>query len=255
MRTSIDDQRLAPVEEQTVADLHFYFDPVCPFAWMTSKWVREVARQRPLVIEWRFISLRMLNAEIDYATHFPPGYERSHHAGLEVLRVAAAARRRHGPAVVGPFYEATGAAIFECAPGGHAALHADPKEFLSPILTTVGLEPDLADAADVAAFDHEILTETKEALALTGRDVGTPILHFDPPAGTALFGPVISRLPSTDEALALFEHVIALSRFPGFAELKRSLRETPQLPALGVSHGEIGAAEDWEQGHRRLSTP
>ncbi len=237
-----------------MADLDFYFDPVCPFAWMTSKWVREVARQRFFVVEWRFISLRMVNADIDYATHFPPGYERSHRAGLEVLRVAAAARRRHGPAVVGPFYEATGAAIFECAPGGQVALHANPKEFLGPILTTIGLEPDVADASDVAEFDHEILAETKEALELTGRDVGTPILHFEPPGGTALFGPVISRLPSTDEALILFEHVIALSRFAGFAELKRSLRKTPQIPALGVSYGEIGAAEDWEQGHRRLST-
>ena len=75
-----------------MADLDFYFDPVCPFAWMTSKWVRLVADRRSYQVEWRFISLRLVNAEADYATEFPAGYERSHTAGLELLRVAAAVR-------------------------------------------------------------------------------------------------------------------------------------------------------------------
>ncbi len=233
--------------------LRFYFDPICPFAWMTSKWVREVARQRPMAVEWRFISLRLVNAQVDYATHFPPGYERSHTAGLEVLRVAAAARRRHGPDAVGPLYEAAGNAIFEGAPGRQSELHADPRGFMIPVLAAAGLEADLADAVAEIDADEEIGAETEEALALTGRDVGTPILHFDPPVGTALFGPVISRLPSAGDAAELWEHVVALSRFAGFAELKRSLRETPQLPALGVQAGQIGVQEDWQQGHRRLS--
>ena len=70
------------------ADLEFYFDPVCPFAWMTSKWVRQVASRRTLEVEWRFISLRLVNAEVDYASHFPPGYKHGHTAGLQLLRVA-----------------------------------------------------------------------------------------------------------------------------------------------------------------------
>ena len=74
------------------ADLHFYFDPVCPFAWMTSKWVRLVAEQRDYAVDWRFISLRLINDGVDYATHFPPGYEAGHTAGLRLLRVAARAR-------------------------------------------------------------------------------------------------------------------------------------------------------------------
>lgn len=236
-----------------MAELHFYFDPVCPFAWMTSKWVREVATQRLFEVEWRFISLRMLNADVDYATHFPAGYERSHTAGLELLRVAAAVRRHHGAAAVGSFYETVGDAIFETAPHRRDALHADPRGFVAPILGGLGFDANLAGAVEETEFDAVIRAETDEALGLTGRDVGTPILHFDPPAGTALFGPVISRLPSTDEAVALWDHVVALSRFAGFAELKRSLRETPQLRGLGVSSNEVGVEEDWKQGHRRES--
>lgn len=234
-------------------ELHFYFDPVCPFAWMTSKWVREVARQRSMVVEWRFISLRLVNADVDYSTHFPAGYERSHTAGLELLRVAAAARRAHGPAVVAPFYEAVGAAIFESPSGGQADLQAGTAPFVRPLLAAVGLPPSLADDALSTELDAELRAETEEALSLAGRDIGTPVLHFDPPGGTALFGPVISRLPSASQAVELWEHVVALSRFPGFAELKRSLRETPQLPAFGVAPGGVGELEDWQQGHRRES--
>ena len=80
-----------------VADLRFYFDPVCPFAWMTSKWVRMVAAQRDYDVDWRFISLRLLNAHVDYAAHFPPEYEAGHTAGLRLLRVAARTRAEHGP--------------------------------------------------------------------------------------------------------------------------------------------------------------
>ena len=234
-----------------MADLDFYFDPVCPFAWMTSKWVRLVAAQRHYNVEWRFISLRLVNAEVDYATHFPVGYERGHTAGLELLRVAAAVRNERGPEAVGPLYEAYGAEIFDSPPGRQADLHRDPKGFVSPILGRLGLPTGLAAAVFDTALDAEIQAETDRALVLTGRDVGTPILHFEPPAGTALFGPVISRLPSPDEAVALWDHVVALAGFGGFAELKRSLRETPQLRAFGIEEGQVGVEEDWQQGHRR----
>lgn len=234
-----------------MADLDFYFDPVCPFAWMTSKWVRLVADQRNYQVQWRFISLRMVNAEVDYASHFPPGYERGHEAGLELLRVAAAVRAAQGPGAVGPLYAAYGAEIFDSAPGRQADLHRDPVGFTTPILNRLGLPVALAEAASDTSFDPEIRAETDRALLLTGRDVGTPILHFDPPEGTALFGPVISRLPDPSDALSLWEHVVALARFGGFAELKRSLRETPQLRAFGVEEGHVGVEEDWQQGHRR----
>jgi hypothetical protein len=85
------------------ADIRFYFDPVCPFAWMTSKWMRMVAAQRDYAVDWRFISLRMINSGIDYDSHFPAGYEEGHTSGLRLLRVAARARAEHGRAAVGPF--------------------------------------------------------------------------------------------------------------------------------------------------------
>ena len=94
--------------------------------------------------------------------------------------------------------------------------------------------------------------ETDEALALTGKDVGTPIIHFEPPDGVAFFGPVISRLPSEDAAGELWDHVVGLARFPGFAELKRSLREQPQLAALRrATPTAVGKQEDWHGGSRR----
>jgi hypothetical protein len=114
------------------------------------------------------------------------------------------------------------------------------------------LPASLAAALDDAGWDGELQAETGEALALTGKDVGTPIIHFGPPRGTAFFGPVISRLPAGEEAVRLWDHVVGLASFPGFAELKRSLRERPQLRSFGVNPGETGIQEDWHGGSRRL---
>ena len=234
------------------ADLHVYIDPVCPFAWMTSKWVRLVAAQRDYAVQWRLISLRLLNAEIDYAAHFPPEYEAGHDAGLALLRVLARARAEHGPHAVERLYEALGKRVFE--------VDRDPREvparlrdgsLLEPALAEAELPPDLRGALDDRTWDSVVRTETDQALALTGKDVGTPVLHFRPPTGVAFFGPVISRLPSPEEAVALWDHVLGLAAFPGFAELKRSLRELPQLPGLGVAADEVGQQEDWHGGSRR----
>jgi 2-hydroxychromene-2-carboxylate isomerase len=239
----------------TDADLHLYFDPVCPFCWMTSKWVRMVAARRHYEVDWRFISLRLVNAHIDYAAHFPPEYEAGHTAGLRLLRLAARTRAEHGREAVGRLYEALGAKIFDAgfvpdSAADHGARGTRP--FVAPVLAEAGLPAELADALDDPGWDAVVQAETDEALALTGRDVGTPILHFAPPDGAAFFGPVISRLPREDEAEELWEHVVALARFPGFAELKRSLRELPQLRALGVDESEVGVVQEWQAGSRRL---
>ncbi|MBD8868234.1 mycothiol-dependent nitroreductase Rv2466c family protein [Nocardioides donggukensis] len=237
------------------ADIDFYFDPVCPFAWMTSKWVRRVMAQRDYTVEWRFISLRLVNAQVDYDAHFPPEYEAGHTAGLRLLRVAARVREEHGGEAVGRLYAAYGAHIFDSAPpsdaDGHDAGYRGTREFLLPVLEEVGLPAGLADALDDESWDAVIRSETDQALGLTGKDVGTPIIHFEPPEGVAFFGPVISRLPSEEEAVELWDHVIGLARFPGFAELKRSLRELPQLRGLGVEEGDVGVQEDWHGGSRR----
>ena len=233
-------------------DLRFWFDPVCPFAWMTSKWVRMVAAQRAYDVEWRLISLRLLNAHVDYDSHFPPEYEAGHTAGLRLLRVCAQTRADHGPDAVGRLYAALGTQVFEVEPGsGDVPARLAGGTLLEPALAQAGLPSSLVAALDDDGWDVELRAETDEALALTGKDVGTPVLHVEPPEGLAFFGPVISRLPSEEQAVELWDHVIALARFPGFAELKRSLRERPQLPAFGVTADEVGLQEDWHGGSRR----
>ncbi|MGW4948528.1 mycothiol-dependent nitroreductase Rv2466c family protein [Actinoplanes sp. NPDC004185] len=235
------------------SDVNFYFDPICPFAWMTSKWIRIVQAQRDYTVDWRFISLRHVNAHVDYDSHFPPEYEAQHIAGLRLLRVASAVREKRGRDAVGPLYAAFGARIFETGlDEGRAPGWQGTPELAAAALAEAGLPVSLAEFLDDASRDPEIQAESDEALSLTGKDVGTPIVHFEPPGGVAFFGPVISRLPDEDQAAELWDHVVGLARFPGFAELKRSLREQPQLPSFGVTAQETGKIEDWHAGSRRL---
>ena len=230
-------------------DVRFWFDPVCPFAWMTSRWVRTVQAQRDYDVEWRFISLRLINAHVDYDTHFPPEYEAGHTAGLRMLRVCAHVRDDHGPDAVGRLYPALSTQVFDRPPGSYDATDLDGLVLAA--LAEAGLPADLVEQLDDTSRDAQIQAETDEALALTGKDVGTPILHIAPPDGAAFFGPVISRLPSGEEAGRLWDHVVGLATFPGFAELKRSLREKPQLASFGVTDAEVGVQEDWHGGSRR----
>src|SRR5216684_994863 len=135
----------------------------------------------------------------------PVGYEEGHTSGLRLLRVAARARAEHGRAAVGLLYEVVSGEIFDAS--GAAELTAatrGSREFVAPLLAAAGLPADLADALDDTRWDDEIRAEGEEALSLTGKDVGTPIIHFSPPEGTALFGPVISRLPSPEDAVRLW---------------------------------------------------
>ena len=238
-------------------DIHFYWDPVCPFAWMTSKWIRQVQAQKDFRVDWRFIALRLVNQHVDYDAHFPPDYEQGHTAGLRRLRVAAAVRAGEGRDAIDPLYEAYGQAIFEVPrPEDHREhrTRMGTIEHATEILTAAGLPTTYAPAVDDEQWDTVLAAETDEALWLTGKDVGTPIIHYFPPDGAALFGPVISRLPSDEDAVRLWDHVIGLASFPGFAELKRSLREVPQLPALGVTDDTPGTVEDWHGGSRRQKT-
>ena len=241
-----------------MARLDFYFDPVCPFAWMTSKWVRMVAAQRDYTVDWRFISLRMINAHVDYDAHFPPGYEAGHTAGLRLLRVAARDPRR---ARAGRGRRRStrrcGARIFDAAvrPADGRAGHRG-----TPRVRRAG--PGRGRPADRAgrrpgrrdAWDAEIRAETDEALALTGKDVGTPIIHFEPPDGVAFFGPVISRLPTDDEAVELWDHVVGLAGFP---RLRRAQAQPARAPAAArasaSSPARSGSQEDWHGGSRRTT--
>ncbi|MHB1784987.1 MAG: mycothiol-dependent nitroreductase Rv2466c family protein [Acidimicrobiales bacterium] len=208
-----------------MADIEFFFDPVCPWAWITSRWVNEVASLRTFEINWRFISLRLLNIERDYDTEFPPGYVEGHTLGLRLLRVAAAARDEVGNNGVARLYSALGTAI-----------HVEQRqhELVEPsavaaLLGDAGLPERFADAFDDETHDKVVAAETELALERAGRDVGTPVLTFAPPDGPSFFGPVINRVPRGDEALALWDATERLACFTGFAELKRSVRGAPQF--------------------------
>ena len=231
--------------------VHFHFDPICPFAWITSRWVTKVVQQRGYSVDWRFISLRLVNSDVDYDRRFPAGYEDGHMAGLRMLRVAAAARDAHGPEVVGDLYTAFGERLFDVdPPEDRTALRVAlaSSEGMEPLLSALGLPTTLAAALDEEGWDVVIQEETDAARERTGKDVGTPIVVFDPPDGPAFFGPVISRIPSDEDAIRLWDCVLELAQFPGFAELKRSLRERPALRALGATPDEIAAPQDWKGG-------
>ena len=215
-------------------DVEFFWDPVCPFAWITSRWVVKVCAQTGYKVDWRFIALRLLNKHKDYATDFPPNYERGHTAGLRMLRVAAKVRAELGREPMGALYTGYGQANFDQRQGSGMSRRLGTVAHIAETLQTVGLSPEFAVAADDTSWDTVIEAETELALSRTGREVGTPIITFQPPDGVSFFGPVISRIPSDDEALTLWNAVVTLAKFPSFAELKRSLRETPQLRILGT---------------------
>ncbi len=240
------------------ADVRFWFDPVCPFAWLTSRWLRMVVEQRDYSVEWRLVSLRLLNAGVDYDARFPPEYEGGHNSGMWLLRVAHRTREEHGAPALAPLYAALGGRIHDEAvafrPSGRTPDAGLLRELLLPALEEAGLPAQLAEALEDEGRDAAVRAETEEALSLTGRDVGTPIVQFRPPDGVAFFGPVISRLPAHEDAVALWDHVVGLASFPGFSELKRSLRERPQLRSMGVERGATGVEEDWHGGSRRQHT-
>ncbi len=238
----------------TPYDIEFFWDPVCPFAWITSRWVVKVAAQTEYNVDWRFIALRLLNKEKDYATEFPPEYEHGHTAGLRMLRVAAKVRSELGREHMGPLYEGFGKAYFDQPKGSGMRRKLGTVAHISQILEGVGLPTAFAAAADDDSWDAEIDAETELALSRTGRDVGTPIITFEPPDGLSFFGPVISRVPSDEDAVKLWDAVVTLARFPGFAEIKRSLREVPQLRILG-GISDTPQQEDWQGGHRADALP
>jgi 2-hydroxychromene-2-carboxylate isomerase len=222
--------------------VEFSFDPVCPFCWVTSQWVRNVAEQRPLTIHWRPLSLRILNEPIGYDTR-PAAYPDAHQRGLEMLRVVVAARDAYGPEVVGDLYQAMGEAVWNAPPPAEPefeAVLADtsrPRD-LPAILTRVGLSIELAAAAHDTRWDEQLRAETEQAVERVGGDAGTPILSWDPPDGPAFFGPVIDKAPEGAEALRLWDCVSTLARWPGFAELKRSLRAFPDTPLTARISGQ-----------------
>ena len=230
---------MAPVPASDVSTdpmhLEFFWDPICPFAWQTSRWLRRVAALRGLSVDWRFINLSILNEARDYDAEFPEGYRESHDRGRRMLRVAASVQAAEGSAAMAPLYEAFGRSIWHQVrePGDDFRSRLATPEHLTAVLTSAGFDPVHAAAADDRSFDELLRAETEEAVGRTGRDVGTPIISFGPPDGPSIFGPVISAVPDTDEAcLELYDATLTMVRFGTFSELKRSDRPQLDLPVV-----------------------
>ncbi|WP_307859222.1 mycothiol-dependent nitroreductase Rv2466c family protein [Herbiconiux sp. SYSU D00978] len=191
----------------------FWFDPGCPWSWMTSRWVDEVARLRPLDVTWRIMSLAVLNEGADAPSERLEMWVRSR----RYTRLVAAAADRHGQEAVKPLYDALGTRI-------HLGGSTDADEVIAGALAEAGLPADLARFADTDEYDAAVRTSHDEGLARVGQDVGTPVIAV---GESAFFGPVISPAPRGEEAVALWDGVVAVAAYEGFFELKRSRTRGP----------------------------
>jgi hypothetical protein len=207
------DTAASPATAQTV---QFFFDPTCPWTWLTSRWLVEVSAQAGFSIDWRSLSLALLNADREV----PEQYRAPMEAGKGALRLVEAARQAGRSEEVGRFYTDLG-----------ARLHHDDAEATVALVTEVagaaGLG-DLAGAVTDTSWDDLLASSLKEARDLAGPDVGSPVLV--PPGATfGFFGPIVSPPPTGAEASALWEIVTASVKLPAFYELKRGRTTGPQL--------------------------
>jgi Mycothiol-dependent nitroreductase Rv2466c len=211
------------------ADLEFFFDPVCPWAWITSRWVTDVQEQRNYEVEWRFISLWIINEE-NKQEWYTPKYRAGHFVGHQALRIADAIRLGEDDSgAVGRWYTAIGTAIHVDRRRDEA--NADPTALAKSLLSANGFDPSYAEAAGDESHDDYIRADSELARSRTGKDVGTPILTFHPGRDSegSFFGPVISKAPRGAEAIELWEAVETLATMSGMAEIKRSNRLAPDF--------------------------
>lgn len=186
----------------------FWFDPLCPWAWMTSRWMSQVEQVRPVDVTWSVMSLSVLNEGRD----LPEDYRAMMDRGWGPVRVITAAAQEYGDKVVKPLYDAMGSRI-------HLGGEKDVSAVLVPALEEVGIDTSLAAAAESDAVDDLLRASHERAISLVGDDVGTPVVAVD---GVAFFGPVVSPAPRGEDAGRLWDGCLLVARTPGFFELKRS---------------------------------
>ncbi|MFM1905739.1 MAG: hypothetical protein RIT32_535 [Actinomycetota bacterium] len=186
----------------------FWFDPLCPWAWLTSRWMLEVEKVREVQVSWRVMSLSYLNSNKEVSEK----YKAKLLAGWGPVRVIEAARASHGDQIVLPLYTAFGTRI-------HLQKQELDDQLIKDALSDVNLPVELASAATDTAWDDAVKTSHHAGMDQVGTDVGTPVIAV---AGAAFFGPVISPAPKGEAAGKLWDGVVACAQYPGFFELKRS---------------------------------
>jgi len=185
-----------------------WFDPICPWAWLTSRWLMEVERVRDVEVTWSVMSLAVLNDGRDISE----GYRELMAASWGPVRVITAAARQHGPTVIKPLYDAMGFRI-------HLGGEEDYRAVIAASLDEVGLPAELIELADSTEVDIELRASHQRAMDLVGDDVGTPVISV---AGMAFFGPVVSPAPTGEEAGRLWDGCLLVGGTPGFFEIKRT---------------------------------
>jgi protein-disulfide isomerase-like protein with CxxC motif len=193
----------------------FWFDPACPWAWMSSRWLLEAAKVRDLEPRFHVMSLAVLNAGKD---DLPEQYVTLLQRAWGPVRVAIAAAQKHGEEVLLPLYTAFGERIH---PGGRKVWD---RAFYTEVLAEVGLPLDLADAAESTEYDEAVKVSHHDGMDRVGYDVGTPVISVE---GIAFFGPVITPAPKGEAAGKLWDGVLLVAGTPGFYELKRSRDQGP----------------------------
>ncbi len=192
-----------------------WVDPACPWAWITSRWLLEVARVRDVDLRFHVMSLAVLNEGRD----LPDSYVDFLARAWAPVRVLIAAEARYGEQIVEPLYSAMGRRR-------HVEDERDEVRLIADSLREVGLAPELADAGDATSYDEALRASHHRGMSPVGDDVGTPVIHV---GDVAFFGPVVTPAPKGEQAGRLYDGVLAVASTPGFYELKRTRTKGPDF--------------------------